>query len=192
MTAKHWIAAGLLAASGLAHADVTLAGVKYEESSDLRGTRLQLNGAGIRYKGPFKVYAAGLYVTRKSNTPEEVIATARPQARRRDHAARHRCLGTGQAVRPRGGRQHGQGRRVQAHSGPDAHEPDLQRPQEPEDRRQLRDRLGARVGTIVTVRGVPQGEPFREPEFFNALLRIWLGPAPADWRLKESLLGKQA
>jgi len=37
-----------------------------------------------------------------------------------------------------------------------------------------------------------QGEPFKEPEFFNALLRIWLGPVPADWKLKESLLGKPA
>ena len=35
-----------------------------------------------------------------------------------------------------------------------------------------------------------QGEPFREPEFFQALLRIWLGPVPADWKLKDSLLGR--
>jgi hypothetical protein len=48
------------------------------------------------------------------------------------------------------------------------------------------------TGTIISVRGVPQGEPFREPEFYNALLRIWLGPQPADWKLKESLLGKTA
>jgi hypothetical protein len=48
------------------------------------------------------------------------------------------------------------------------------------------------VGTIVTVRGVQQGEPFKEPEFFNALLRIWLGATPADWKLKDSLLGKPA
>ena len=27
-------------------------------------------------------------------------------------------------------------------------------------------------GTVVTVRGVQQGESFKEPEFFNALLRI--------------------
>jgi hypothetical protein len=47
-------------------------------------------------------------------------------------------------------------------------------------------------GTIVSVRGVPQGEPFREPEFFNALMRIWLGPSPADWQLKDQLLGKPA
>jgi hypothetical protein len=30
----------------------------------------------------------------------------------------------------------------------------------------------------------------KEPAFFNALLRIWLGPAPADWKLKDALLGK--
>ena len=48
------------------------------------------------------------------------------------------------------------------------------------------------TGTIVSVRGVPQGEPFKEQEFFNALMRIWLGPVPADWKLKDSLLGKQA
>ena len=48
------------------------------------------------------------------------------------------------------------------------------------------------TGTIVYVRGVQQGEPFKEPEFFNALLRIWLGSTPADWRLKDSLLGKSA
>ena len=48
------------------------------------------------------------------------------------------------------------------------------------------------TGAVVSVRGVPQGEPFKEAEFFNALLRIWLGPVPADWKLKESLLGRQA
>ena len=48
------------------------------------------------------------------------------------------------------------------------------------------------TGTIITVKGVPQGEPFKEPEFFNALMRIWLGPEPADWKLKDALLGKAA
>ena len=46
------------------------------------------------------------------------------------------------------------------------------------------------VGTLIHVRGVQQGEPFREPEFHAALMRIWLGHAPADWRLKEQLLGR--
>jgi hypothetical protein len=47
------------------------------------------------------------------------------------------------------------------------------------------------TGTIISVKGVPQGEPFKEPEFFLALLRIWIGPNPADWKLKDALLGRQ-
>ena len=46
------------------------------------------------------------------------------------------------------------------------------------------------TGTVISVKGKPQGEPFKEVEFFNALVRIWLGPQPADWKLKDSLLGK--
>jgi hypothetical protein len=38
---------------------------------------------------------------------------------------------------------------------------------------------------------VPQPDPIKEQAFFNALLRIWLGPNPADWKLKDALLGKQ-
>ncbi len=36
-------------------------------------------------------------------------------------------------------------------------------------------------GAIITIRGVPVGEPFSEPEFYGALLRIWLGQDPAGW-----------
>ena len=47
-------------------------------------------------------------------------------------------------------------------------------------------------GTVISVKGVVQGEPFKEPEFFDALMRIWLGENPADWKLKDALLGKAA
>ena len=43
-------------------------------------------------------------------------------------------------------------------------------------------------GSVITIKGVVQGEPFKEPEFFAALMSIWLGPSPADFKLKESLL----
>lgn len=48
------------------------------------------------------------------------------------------------------------------------------------------------TGTVITVKGKVQGEPFKEPEFFNALLGIWLGNLPADFKLKDALLGKPA
>jgi hypothetical protein len=43
---------------------------------------------------------------------------------------------------------------------------------------------------VISVKGKQQGEAFKEPEFYAALMRIWLGPAPADWKLKDGLLGK--
>ena len=99
----------------------------------------------------------------------------------------------GQAVLARHGGQHGQGGFRQADPRRAAHEPDLRRPQEAHARRQLHSSTGSPArARVITVKGVPQGEPFKEPEFYNALLRIWLGPNPADWKLKEALLGKPA
>lgn len=46
------------------------------------------------------------------------------------------------------------------------------------------------TGTVISVKGKPQGEPVKEVEFYNAMLRIWLGPKPADWKLKDEMLGK--
>jgi hypothetical protein len=45
-------------------------------------------------------------------------------------------------------------------------------------------------GTQVLVNGKPESELITEPEFFNALLRIWIGDKPADNGLKDALLGK--
>ena len=52
--------------------------------------------------------------------------------------------------------------------------------------------IGAGPGDpgLLTIKGKVEGEPFKEQEFFQALLRIWLGPKPADWQLKDALLGK--
>ena len=43
-------------------ATVEVAGVKFEDTIDQRGSKLVLNGAGARYKAVFKVYSAGLYL----------------------------------------------------------------------------------------------------------------------------------
>ena len=175
-----------------ARAEVTLAGVKYEDAADLRGAKLHLNGAGIRYKGPFKVYAAGLYLPKKAGTPDEILAM--PGAKRmsvvmlRDIDASE--LGK-LFVR---GVEDNMDRNAMAKLIPGL----MRMSQIFTDHKNLKsgDQFMLEwipgTGTVVTVRGVPQGEPFKEPEFFNALMRIWLGPVPADWKLKESLLGKQA
>jgi hypothetical protein len=52
----------LLAAFGVngACAQAVVGGVRYAETADLPSGKLRLNGAGVRYKAVFKVYAAGL------------------------------------------------------------------------------------------------------------------------------------
>ena len=46
------------------------------------------------------------------------------------------------------------------------------------------------VGSTLLLNGkTVMGEPIKEPEFFSALLRIWLGDKPADDALKDALLG---
>ena len=54
---------------------VDAGGVKFDPRVTVQGQSLQLNGAGVRYKAIFKVYAAGLYLPQKADTPEAVSYT---------------------------------------------------------------------------------------------------------------------
>ena len=151
-----------------------------------------LNGAGTRYKGPFKVYTAGLYMTRKAGTPEEVFAV--PGAKRMS-VTMLRDIDASELGRLfTRGVEDNMDRASMAKLIPGL----MRMSQIFSDHKNLKagDNFLIEwvpgVGTTVVVRGVPQGEPFKEPEFFNALLRIWIGSHPADWKLKESLLGKAA
>ena len=190
---KPWlVAAALLATAPAVLAQATVSGVKYEESSDVRGNRVQLNGAGIRYKAVFKVYAAGLYLPRKAGSTEEVLAM--PGAKRMSITA----------LRDVDSNELGKlfARGMEDNMDKAAFSklvPGVLRMSELFSRHKklnsgesfLIDWVPG-TGTVVTVKGVQEGEPFKEPEFYNALLRIWLGPNPADWKLKDALLGKPA
>ena len=75
-----FLAAGLCwGAAATAAVAVQLAGVKVEDAVTVSGTKLQLNGAGIRYKGPFKVYVGDLYTTRRVSSLDDLIAAPGPK-----------------------------------------------------------------------------------------------------------------
>jgi len=182
--------AALVVTLGASAGPVELAGVKLNDAIDLGGSTLQLNGAGVRYKAVFKVYTAGLYLTRKSGTPEEVLAAAGPK---RVAITMLRDIDANEL-----GKLFTQG--VEDNSPKSEFSqliPGLVRMgQMFSEQKNLRtgdtftiDWLPGR-GTVITVKGVPQGDPIKEQAFFNALVRIWLGPNPADWKLKDALLGK--
>ena len=173
-----------------AAATIDVAGVKFEDTIDQRGSKLVLNGAGVRYKAVFKVYSAGLYLPKKAGTVEEVIALP---GHKRISITMLRDIDANEL-----GKLFTRG--VEDNE-PKAEMskliPGLMRMgQIFSDQKKLL--AGDTVlidwvpgtGGVITVKGSVRGEPFKEPEFYNALLRIWLGPVPADFKLKDALLGK--
>ena len=173
-------------------AQVTVSGVKYDDTADVRGSKLQLNGAGVRYKAMFKGYAAGLYLSKKAGTPDEVFAT--PGAKRMSITMLREFDSAELGKLFTRGMEDNMDKAAFSKLVPGV----LRMSQIFSDHKKLNPGDSFMIdwvpgtGTVITVKGQPQGEPFKEPEFYNALLRIWLGPNPADWKLKDALLGKPA
>lgn len=189
---RRLVALGSLALASLATAAAQLdvAGVKIDDSLDLHGSKLELNGAGVRYKAIFKVYTAGLYLGRKADTTEAVLAEPGPK---RVTVTMLRDIDANELGKLfTRGVEDNSPRSEMSQLIPGL----LRMGQMFADQKQLKAGDTFTVdwipgsGSVVTVKGVPQGDPIKEQAFFNALLRIWLGPAPADYKLKDALLGK--
>ncbi|RIX72804.1 chalcone isomerase family protein [Acidovorax cavernicola] len=175
--------------TGASAAQVEVAGVKLEDQMDLRGAPLVLNGAGIRYKTIIKVYTAGLYLGKKASTTEEALAVPGPKrvaiTMLRDIDANELGKLFVKGVEDNSPKSE----MVNLIPGL------LRMGQMFADQKQLKAGDTFTIdwvpgtGTLITVRGVPQPDPVKEVAFFNALMRIWLGPNPADWKLKDALLG---
>ena len=171
-------------------AQVEVAGVKLEDTAEVAGAKLQLNGAGVRYKAIFKVYVGALYVGKKISTPEEFYAATGPK---RMNITMLRDIDSNELGKAfTKGFEENSPKEEMSKLIPGL----VRMGQVFSDQKKL---VAGEVfsidwipgtGTVITVKGKAQGEPFKEPEFFNALMRIWLGPHPADSKLKESLMGK--
>lgn len=182
--------AGLMFSWGALAAPVEVAGVKIEDSVSVAGANLQLNGAGIRYKAIFKVYTAALYVGKKAATPEEFYAATGPKRMAITMLREVDSNELGKAFTK--GMEDNTPKSDMGKLIPGL----VKMGQLFADQKKL---LTGEVftidwipgtGTVIAVKGKVQGEPFKEPEFFTALMRIWLGEKPADHKLKDELLGK--
>ena len=184
--------AALLCAGPALSQTVDLAGVRYAPTAAVGGKDLVLNGAGIRYKFVIKVYTAGLYLGAKAATAEAVQAAPGP---RRMHVVMLRDIDANEL-----GRLFTRG--MQDNSTREEFGKSITGTLRLADIFSARKKLLAGdnfsvdwvpgIGTTILVNGKPQGEPVKEPEFYNALLRIWLGPNPAERALKDALLGHAA
>ena len=181
--------AGLMMSWAVLAAPIDVAGIKVEDSVDVGGSKLILNGVGIRYKAIFKVYTAALYVGKKTATLEEFQAATGPKRMAITMLREVDSNELGKAFTK--GFEDNTPKSDMGKLIPGL----IKMGQIFADQKKL---LAGETfttdwipgtGTVITVKGKVQGEPFKEPEFFAALMRIWLGPKPADHKLKEELLG---
>lgn len=181
-----------LAATNARADAVTVAGVKYDDSLQVGGSTLVLNGAGVRYKAVFRVYAAGLYLTRKAQATDAVLGAPGPK---RIHIVMLREINASEL-----GKLFTRG--MEDNAPRDEFSKSIPGTLKMSEIFFRIKKLNAGdsfsvdwlpgVGTVILVNGKPTIEPIKEPEFFSALAKIWLGQSPADANLKDALLGKPA
>ncbi|MHA4868719.1 chalcone isomerase family protein [Duganella sp. PWIR1] len=187
------LAAAMLAALPVmpAFAAVDVAGVKYDDSITVAGQQLKLNGAGVRTKMIFKVYAAGLYLSEKKTTVPDVLAVPGP---RRVAITMLRDVPSddfGKAFMEGLNANTSKEERnkilpqIMKFGEVFAQTPALKKGD------QLSLDWTPNEGTQCYLNGKKLGDLMPDQAFYNAVLRIWLGDKPVDGSLKTALLGEK-
>jgi hypothetical protein len=187
---------GLLVSAALAFAvslpaaaSVDVSGYKFEDTAQVAGKELKLNGAGMRTKFVVKVYAAGLYVPEKKNNTAEILKEDGPRRV------------TIQMARDVSSEDFGKAFMEGLNDNVDKTE-----------KQRIVSQIGKMgelfasvdglkkgdvlhldwipgTGTQAELNGKKLGGPIPDIGFYNAILRIWLGDRPVDRSLKPALLG---
>jgi hypothetical protein len=183
-------ALALLSAPQAWAADV--GGVKIDDAVKVAGKDLRLNGAGLRTRAMFKVYAMGLYLGKKETSAEAVLAAAGPR--------RFTIV----MMREVTGDDFGQAFMSGINANTDKAEKSKIVGQMVKFGEMFVNVAALKKGDTLTVDWVPDKgtvielngksiiEPLPDQAFYNALLKIWLGDKPADTALKPLLLGAKA
>lgn len=167
-----------------------VAGVRFDDSVRLADSNVVVNGAGVRKKVFFQVYAMALYLPEKRSDAAAVLSD---KGAKRVAITLMRDLTAQQFV--------------------DALQEGIADNHSETEAAALKDRVrqfseamlsvgeaktGSTVlidwipgaGTRLTVNGEAKGKDIDGDDFFAALLRIWLGSKPVQDDLKQALLGK--
>jgi hypothetical protein len=165
-----------------------VAGVRIDDKAQVGNSEVVLNGAGLRTRLFFQVYAIGLYLPQKGSTPAAILAQPGPK-RVAIHMLRDVGADTFTEALADGIRAN--------HSEAEAKalEPRIKElaalmAEIKEAKKGMAitlDWTGA--GTQLLVQGKPAGRPIEGEDFYRALLRIWLGDKPVQDDLKKALLG---
>jgi len=175
----------LLGASVMA-TTIELAGVKVDDHDMIGGTKVPLNGAGIRVKF-FKIYVGELFVTKKVRTLDELIAAPGPKRLKMTFLREVDASSFGKLLT----------------RGVQDNVPKEQMSKMVPGLIRMSDYFSAYkslsagdvvtndwipgVGMVTTIKGKAQ-EPIKDVEFYNGFMSIWFGANPGDWKLKDALL----
>ncbi|MES2258898.1 MAG: chalcone isomerase family protein [Pseudomonadota bacterium] len=191
---RRTILTSALAAALLATLPPTFAaeagGVKFDDTITLAGQQLKLNGAGLRTKVIFKLYALGLYLPEKKSTAAEIQSLA--------GARRIQIV----VLRELTSEQFGDAFMAGLNANTEAAERTKFLPQTKQFGEMFAAIPGLKKGDVLTVDWLPgtgtvctlNGKKIGEVQdvgFYNAILRIWIGDKPADGSLKPLLLGEK-
>jgi hypothetical protein len=163
-----------------------ISGVKLEDQ--IQPGNLLLNGAGLRKRLFFQVYAIGLYLPKKTGNAEAAIAAAGPKRvaihMLRDVGAAEFSEALADGIRAN-------------HSEAEAK---ALEPRVRELAAIMAEVKEAKKGMVIAldlkenemhllVDGKARGRAIAGEDFYRALLRIWLGPRPVQDDVKKALLG---
>jgi hypothetical protein len=185
LAAASWLAASLPATAAL-----QTDGISLEDSVQVAGKNLKLNGAGISMRMIFRVYAMGLYLPNRQDTTHDVLLGEGPKrlmiAMLRDISGsdfndelRQYAVADGASIPAHimdNMLRLGQAIERQANG---LHKGDT-----------LTMDWVPGTGALVALNNKPLTAPLHDVAFYKALLNIWLGDKPADSGLKMKLLGQ--
>lgn len=176
---------GLLLVGPVGAAEVE--GVNVSESVEVGGSKLLLNGAGVRTKFFFDIYVGALYLTRNTRKAEEAIDMDGPK-----RVAMHILYGeVGKEKLVHGwkeGFMKNQPRKVMLSLNERLDRFNAMFSDVKKGDIILLDYMPDK-GTSVTIRGERKGV-IPGKDFNDALLAVWLGRKPADGDLKEAMLSQ--
>ena len=188
---KTLVAGAFLALSlGLpAFAAVDVSGYKFDEVNKVAGKDLKLNGAGMRTKLVFKVYAAGLYLPEKKTAVADILTLEGPRRVTLQMARDVSSEEFGKAFMDglNDNVDSTQKAKIASQIGKMGEVFAMVSGLKKGDILHIDWIPGA--GTVCELNGKKLGDTIPDVAFYNAVLRIWLGDKPVDNSLKPALLG---
>ena len=168
--------------------ELAVGSTKFPINTTVSEQKLQLNGAGIRYKAIFKVYAAGLYLAKPSKSPEDGLSM--PGAKRvtmvflRELDAKEfgKLMIAGVENNVKDKKQ-----LVNAMPGLLKMGDIFSRYKKMNPGEEIHFDLNADKSVSLQVRGKTEAIA-GGTDFYDAILLVWLGKSPVDYKLKEAML----